>query len=111
MASGPRAGHPVRRLRSAAAVVDFLRSAADELLTARPLRAASGTDAVVGGWGRLGNVGDGNIIGAAGIPSVQYGAGDIRTYKEWPTPDERVKLWDLVTAARAVAHATYRLCG
>jgi acetylornithine deacetylase len=74
-------------------------------------RRASGTEAVVGGWGRLGNVGDGNIIAAAGIPSLQYGAGDIRTYKEWPTPDERVKLSDLVIAARAIAYATYRLCG
>ena len=73
-------------------------------------RLASGTDAAVGGWGRLGNVGDGNIIGAAGIPSLQYGAGDIRIYKEWPTPDERVPLADLVTAARAIAYATYRLC-
>ncbi|HVQ77920.1 MAG TPA: M20 family metallopeptidase [Candidatus Binatia bacterium] len=71
---------------------------------------ASGAEAVVGAWGRLGNVGDGNIIQAAGIPSVQYGAGDIRTYKEWPTPDERVRLDDLVIAARAVAHATQRLC-
>jgi acetylornithine deacetylase/succinyl-diaminopimelate desuccinylase-like protein len=74
-------------------------------------RRASGAEAVVGGWGRLGNVGDGNIIAAAGIPSLQYGAGDIRTYKEWPTPDERVKLSDLVVAARAIAYATYRLCG
>jgi acetylornithine deacetylase/succinyl-diaminopimelate desuccinylase-like protein len=65
---------------------------------------------VVGGWGRLGNVGDGNILNQAGIPTVQYGAGDIRIYKEWPTPDERVPLADLVTAARAVAYATYRLC-
>jgi acetylornithine deacetylase/succinyl-diaminopimelate desuccinylase-like protein len=74
-------------------------------------RLASGQEPMVGGWGRLGNVGDGNIINAAGIPSLQYGAGDIRTYKEWPTPDERVKLSDLVTAARAIAYATYRLCG
>jgi acetylornithine deacetylase/succinyl-diaminopimelate desuccinylase-like protein len=73
-------------------------------------RLASGADPVVGAWGRLGNVGDGNIIAAAGIPSVQYGAGDIRTYKEWPTPDERVKLSDLVVAAKAVAYATYTLC-
>jgi acetylornithine deacetylase/succinyl-diaminopimelate desuccinylase-like protein len=42
---------------------------------------------------------------------VQYGPGDIRIYKEWPTPDERVLLKDLVTAARAVAYATYKLCG
>ena len=73
-------------------------------------RLAAGTDAVVGGWGRLGNVGDGNILHAAGIPAVQYGAGDIRIYREWPTPDERVPLADLVVAARAIAHATYRLC-
>jgi acetylornithine deacetylase/succinyl-diaminopimelate desuccinylase-like protein len=73
-------------------------------------RRASGTDAAIGGWGRLGNVGDGNILAAAGIPSLQYGAGDIRIYKEWPTPDERVPLSDLVTAARAIAYATYRLC-
>ena len=71
---------------------------------------ASGQQASVGGWGRLGNVGDGNIIAALGIPTVQYGPGDIRVYKEWPTPDERVRLSDLVTAAKAVAHAAVRLC-
>ncbi|MGH6917904.1 MAG: M20 family metallopeptidase, partial [Geminicoccaceae bacterium] len=73
---------------------------------------ASGGTAQVGGYGRLGNVGDGNIIAAVlGIPTVQYGPGDIRIYEEWPTPDERVRLDDLVTAARAVAYATARLCG
>jgi acetylornithine deacetylase len=74
-------------------------------------QSASGAPALVGGWGRLGNVGDGNIIAAHGIPTVQYGPGDIRIYKEWPTADERVLLSDLVTAARAVAHATVKLCG
>ena len=73
-------------------------------------RLATGAPAVVGGWGRLGNVGDGNILMSHGIPTVQYGAGDIRIYKEWPTPDERVPLKDLVTTARAIAHATYELC-
>src|SRR6059036_2080068 len=73
-------------------------------------RLAAGAPPVVGGWGRLGNVGDGNILMAHGIPTVQYGAGDIRIYKEWPTPDERVPLKDLVTAARAVAYATHQLC-
>jgi acetylornithine deacetylase len=73
-------------------------------------RLATGAPPVVGGWGRLGNVGDGNILTSAGIPTVQYGAGDIRIYKEWPTPDERVPLRDLVTAAKAIAYATYRLC-
>jgi acetylornithine deacetylase len=72
---------------------------------------ASGAPAVIGGWGRLGNVGDGNIIAALGIPTVQYGPGDIRIYKEWPTADERVLLSDLVAAAQAVAHATVELSG
>jgi acetylornithine deacetylase/succinyl-diaminopimelate desuccinylase-like protein len=72
---------------------------------------ASGQEAMIGGWGRLGNVGDGNIIAALGIPTVQYGPGDIRIYKEWPTPDERVRLDDLVTAAKAIAYATTRVCG
>jgi len=72
---------------------------------------ASRQEPVVGGWGRLGNVGDGNLIAALGIPTVQYGPGDIRIYKEWPTPDERVRLGDLVVAAKAVAHATARICG
>jgi len=73
---------------------------------------ASGRSAAVGAHGRLGNVGDGNIIQEVlGIPTVQYGPGDIRVYKEWPTPDERVRLTDLVTAAKAVVHATLRLCG
>jgi acetylornithine deacetylase/succinyl-diaminopimelate desuccinylase-like protein len=72
---------------------------------------ASGLPASVGGNGRLGNVGDGNIIQEVlGIPTVQYGPGDIRVYKEWPTPDERVRLNDLVTAAKAVVHATVGLC-
>jgi acetylornithine deacetylase len=72
---------------------------------------AAGAPAVVGGWGRLGNVGDGNIIAAQGIPTVQYGPGDIRIYHEWPTADERVLLSDLVTAAQAVTYATVNLCG
>jgi len=73
-------------------------------------RIASHEDPIVGGGLRIGNVGDGNILAALGIPTVQYGAGDIRIYKEWPTPDERVKLDDLVVAAKAVAYATYRMC-
>jgi acetylornithine deacetylase/succinyl-diaminopimelate desuccinylase-like protein len=73
---------------------------------------ASGATAQIGAYGRLGNVGDGNVIREVlGIPTVQYGPGDIRIYKEWPTPDERVLLKDLVTAAKAVAYATVKLCG
>jgi acetylornithine deacetylase/succinyl-diaminopimelate desuccinylase-like protein len=74
-------------------------------------RAASNQEPQVGAVLRIGNVGDGNILTAMGIPSVQYGPGDIRIYKEWPTPDERVKLEDLVIAARAIAYATCRICG
>ena len=73
---------------------------------------ASGKPSYVGAHGRLGNVGDGNIVQEKlGIPTVQYGPGDIRIYKEWPTPDERVLLTDLATAARAVAYAAVCLCG
>jgi acetylornithine deacetylase/succinyl-diaminopimelate desuccinylase-like protein len=73
---------------------------------------ASGEPAYIGAHGRIGNVGDGNVVQEVlGIPTVQYGPGDIRIYKEWPTPDERVLLRDLVTAAKAVAHATLKLCG
>jgi acetylornithine deacetylase/succinyl-diaminopimelate desuccinylase-like protein len=74
-------------------------------------RVASNADAVIGGWGRLGNVGDGNILAAAGIPTVQYGPGDIRIYREWPTADERVLLSDLVTASKAIAAAIVGVCG
>lgn len=72
---------------------------------------ACGAAPHVGGYGRLGNVGDGNILAAAGIPSLQYGPGDIRIYREWPTPDERVRLDDLVVAARAIAWALPAVCG
>jgi acetylornithine deacetylase len=72
---------------------------------------ASDKKAEIGGWGRLGNVGDGNIIAALGIPTVQYGPGDIRIYKEWPTADERVLLSDLVIASKAIAAAIVGVCG
>jgi acetylornithine deacetylase len=70
---------------------------------------STGRTPEIGGFGRLGNVGDGNVLAEAGIPSVQFGPGDIRIYKEWPTPDERVRLTDLVDAARTVACATWNL--
>ena len=71
---------------------------------------AAGTEPDIGGVLRIGNVGDGNILHAAGIPSIQYGPGDIRLYDEWPSPDERVLLEDLVTAAGAVSIAITELC-
>lgn len=42
---------------------------------------------------------------------MQYGPGDIRIYKEWPTADERVLLSDLVIASKAIAAATVGVCG
>jgi len=74
-------------------------------------RIASKQEPQIGAVLRIGNVGDGNVLAAAGIPSVQYGPGDIRIYKEWPTPDERVKLEDLVIASKAIAYATCQMCG
>ncbi len=73
-------------------------------------RLASGREPELGGALRIGNVGDGNILDAAGIPSIQYGPGDIRIYDEWPTADERVQLAELVTATKAIAVATVLLC-
>lgn len=70
---------------------------------------ATGREPQVGGIGRLGNIGDGNILAAAGILSVQFGPGDIRIYREWPTPDERVQLTDLIDAARSVASAAWNI--
>ena len=101
-----------RHLRPSAADTALCRDAIPVGALADGQALASGRPAVVGANGRLGNVGDGNIIQEVlGIPTVQYGPGDIRVYKEWPTPDERVRLTDLVTAAKAVTHATVRLCG
>jgi len=72
--------------------------------------AASGMSATLGAGLRIGNVGDGNLLCSAGVPSLQYGPGDIRIYAEWPAPDERVQLDELVINAKAMAWAAYRLC-
>lgn len=74
-------------------------------------RIASGREPEVGGVLRVGNYGDGNILAEAGIPSVQYGPGDVRIYPEWPAPDERVELRELVEASRAIAHAVLAYSG
>ena len=71
---------------------------------------ATGVPPMLGAGLRIGNVGDGNLLHAAGVPSVQYGPGDIRIYDEWPAPDERVQLEELVTNAKAMAWAAYRIC-
>ena len=71
---------------------------------------ASGKPARLGSVERIGNYGDGNVLAAAGIPSVQYGPGDIKVYPEWPAPDERVEIAELMVTARAVAHTVLEVC-
>ncbi len=72
---------------------------------------ASGQPAQLGSVERIGNYGDGNVLAAAGIPSIQYGPGDIKVYPEWPAPDERVEVSELMVTARAVAHTALEICG
>ncbi len=67
------------------------------------MRRATGCEPELGGALRIGNTGDGNFLAAAGIPTLQFGPGDIRIYPEWPAPDERVELRELVVAAQAIA--------
>ncbi len=71
---------------------------------------ASGKPPRIGSVERIGNYGDGNVLAEAGIPSLQYGPGDIKVYPEWPAPDERVEVTELMVTARAVAHTALELC-
>ena len=77
----------------------------------RGYRAATGEEPQVGGVERIGNFGDGNVLEEVGIPSVQFGPGDIKRYPEWPAPDERVHISELMTTARTVAYALLELAG
>ena len=74
-------------------------------------RSATGEAPLVGSVERIGNFGDGNVLHAAGIPSVQFGPGNIKRYPEWPAPDERVHIDELRTTARTCAYAAIALCG
>ena len=71
---------------------------------------ATGEKPRVGGVERIGNFGDGNVLQAAGIPSVQFGPGNIKLYPEWPAPDERVHVSELMTTARTCAYTVLELC-
>ncbi len=73
-------------------------------------RAATGTEPLIGSVERIGNFGDGNVLAAAGIPSVQFGPGDIKRYPEWPAPDERVHVDELMVTAKSCVSATLELC-
>jgi acetylornithine deacetylase len=71
----------------------------------------TGEDVREGAEPRLGAVGDASFLQRAGVKSVLYGPGDIRIFKVWPTPDERVTLDELVVAAKVYALAAIDLCG
>ena len=73
-------------------------------------RAATNEEPRIGSGERIGNVGDGNVIHAHGIPSLQFGPGDIKLYAEWPAPNERVHISELITTARTSAYAAMTLC-
>jgi acetylornithine deacetylase len=73
-------------------------------------RAATGNEPLIGSVERIGNFGDGNVLAAAGIPSVQFGPGDIKRYPEWPAPDERVHIDELMVTAKSCVGATLELC-
>lgn len=70
----------------------------------------TGSAPAVGAEPRLGAVGDASFLQRAGITSVLYGPGDIRTFKVWPTPDERVSLAELVVAAKVYALTAIDIC-
>ncbi len=74
-------------------------------------RAATKSEPLIGSVERIGNFGDGNVLHAAGIPSLQFGPGNIKYYPEWPAPDERVHIDDLRTTARVSAYAALQICG
>jgi acetylornithine deacetylase/succinyl-diaminopimelate desuccinylase-like protein len=72
---------------------------------------ATGEKPQIGSVERIGNFGDGNVLSAFGIPSVQFGPGNIKIYPEWPAPDERVHISELMVTARTCAYALMELCG
>jgi acetylornithine deacetylase/succinyl-diaminopimelate desuccinylase-like protein len=81
----------------------------------RAVRAAhkqvTGSEPAYGAEPRLGAVGDASFLQRAGVKSVLYGPGDIKIFKVWPTPDERVTLDELVVAAKVYALTAIDICG
>lgn len=71
----------------------------------------SGKPADVGCGPRLGAVGDANHLANAGIPSIQYGPGDIGAYDVWPAINEKLKIEDLLIGARTMALSAAEICG
>jgi acetylornithine deacetylase len=65
----------------------------------------------VGAGPRLGAVGDASFLQEAGIKTVLYGPGTSSIFTQWPTPNERVSLEELVVAAKVYALAAIDICG
>jgi acetylornithine deacetylase len=65
----------------------------------------------VGAGPRLGSWGDASLLAIAGIPSVQYGPGASKDWKQWPTPDECIYIPDLIAGAKVMALTAADWCG
>jgi acetylornithine deacetylase/succinyl-diaminopimelate desuccinylase-like protein len=85
----------------------------DRLITAldRAYREANGEPTHVGSRGRLGSIGDGQLFAAAGVPSVLFGPGTSEIFDQWPTPNEKIRVDDIVASAKAMALLAVDLCG
>ena len=65
----------------------------------------------VGAGLRLGALADANILANAGITSVQYGPGRHGMFKQWPAPDERIYIPELIAGAKVMALTAADICG
>lgn len=74
-------------------------------------REANGEEAPVSARGRLGSVGDGQLFAARGVPTVQYGPGTSEIFDQWPTPNEKIFVDDIVASARTMALTALTLLG
>ncbi|MGQ0572430.1 MAG: M20 family metallopeptidase [Armatimonadota bacterium] len=72
---------------------------------------AAGHAPVVGAEPRLGAVGDGNVVAGVGTEVIEYGPGSVEEFTQWPTPNERISVEEIVVCAKAIALATAELCG
>lgn len=70
-----------------------------------------GTPPEISAKPRLGAVGDANFLANAGIPAVQYGPGKSSIFKQWPTPNEKIFIPDLIAGAKVMALTAAELCG
>jgi acetylornithine deacetylase len=73
-------------------------------------RRVTGEAPEVGAGPRLGAVGDASFLQQAGIKTVLYGPGTSSIFTQWPTPNERVSLEELVVATKVYALAAIDIC-